>query len=149
MALKFTVLLIFVAASAVFANPAYPPWQQQQFSEEQQAPYNPFAEEQQGVWDNQFAEEQQGVWDNQIAEQQRYWENQFVSLNKDTIAQEIARAEQQALCHPITVFFVSVRICQQTATQCGRVAVSVAHWADVDVQICRQGWESSVGNQLL
>ena len=175
MALKFTVLLIFVAASAVFANPAFPFAVEQQFSEEQQipysqfsaeqqepynqfadeqqrpynqfsaeqqGPYNQFAAEQQGPY-NQFAAEQQGpynqfVEEQQFAEeQQQYW-SQYV--NKYTIAQEIAKAEQQALCHPITVFFVSVKICQQTPTQCGSVSVKVAHWADVDVQICRKGW---------
>ena len=54
------------------------------------------------------------------------------------------RAEQQARCHPVTVFFVSVGVCQQTATECGSVTVKVGTWADVDVQICRKGEEPSI-----
>ena len=53
-ALKFTVLLIFAAASGVLANPfSYPP-----YVEEQQWPYE---NEQQFADEQQFAEEQQIV----------------------------------------------------------------------------------------
>ena len=161
MALKFAVLLVLVAASTVFA---YPPWVQQ-FSEEQERPPwldNQFAEKQQiseeqerPPWlDNQFADKQQfseeqqrpPYLDTPYAEQQQIW---LSRLDKSTIAQEIERAEQQARCHPVTVFFVSVGVCQQTATECGSVTVKVGTWADVDVKICRKGEEPSIVHDTL
>ena len=123
MALKFAVL-VFFTTSVVFANPyIYASREgQQQFSEEQERP----------PWlHNQFVEQQQ-------------WMSQ---LDKSTIAQEIARAEQQARCHPVTVFFVSVAVCQQTATECGSVTVKTP-WADVDVQLCKKGEEPSIVHDI-
>ena len=114
MTLRFTVLLIFVAASAAFANP-FPPYSEaQQFSEEQQLPPWQANSEAQ-----QFSEKQQWPY---------------------TIAQEIAKAENLSPCSALGVpgsYWITM--CPMTATHCGVVHVTIGQATYVNVAFCKEG----------
>ena len=139
-ALKFTVLLIFAAASGVLANPSF---LRPSIAEEQQWPH---ANEQQFADEQQFAEEQQIV-DQQAyppwlrADEQQYYagEQQIVDQQRRPpwLENNVARV-MMPRCNSISVFFVRVTVCQQTATQCGSVSV-IAPSTDVNVNVCRRG----------
>ena len=110
-ALKLTVLLVFVAPST---NPAFP------HAEELQRPPWSRTEE------YQFVEEQQ--WP--CAEQQQITEEQQILScldNRVLLANAMKQAEMQVRSNAITVPFVSIKVevCQQTATECGSVTVGV------------------------
>ena len=119
MTLGFTVLLIFVVASAAFANP-FPPYSEaQQFSEEQHLPPWQANSEAQ-----QFSQKQQ-------------W---GPSLDKSTIAQEIAKAENLSPCSALGVpgsYWITM--CPMTATHCGVVHVTIGQATYVNVAFCKEG----------
>ena len=121
-ALKFTVLLIFAAASEVLANPSLPlpPWLR--------------ADEQQYVEEQQFAEEQQ------IVDQQKmrppWLDNNLVRV------MEVMKQEVQPRCNtkfvPTSYGNLIQTICQQTATQCGSVSL-ITPYTSVFANLCKRG----------